>query len=124
MPGIVALDHIQIAMPPGQEATARQFYGTILGLEEVAKPNALADRGGCWFIGPATAVHLGVEVDFQPARKAHPAFRVHDLAAFQAHLEANAITTIPDALLPHVRRFYVHDPFGNRIEFLQDGDFY
>ena len=119
---IVALDHIQLAMPAGKEALARQFYGQILGLPEVAKPLPLRDRGGCWFQGPGIGVHLGVEASFAPARKAHPAFVVEDLVGFQQRLEAAGVPIIPDDSLPNVRRFYANDPFGNRIEFIQQGD--
>jgi len=111
---LVALDHIQIAIPPRGEIEARQFYGDLLGLTEVPKPAQLADRGGCWFEGSAFAVHLGVQQDYIPARKAHPAFRVADLDAFRQKLESAGV--------PHVRRFYAADPFGNRLEFIQDGD--
>jgi catechol 2,3-dioxygenase-like lactoylglutathione lyase family enzyme len=119
---ILGLDHIQLAMPPGQEAQARRFYREILGLAEIPKPVPLASRGGCWFEGPGIVVHLGVEENFTPARKAHPAFRVVDLAACRSILAAAGAPIIPDDTLPHVRRFYTTDPFGNRIEFVQDGD--
>ncbi len=119
---IVGLDHVQLAMPAGCEQEARRFYADILGLSEIAKPAPLADRGGCWFEGPGTAVHLGVEADFVPARKAHPAFRVSDLDAFRDRLMAHGVETIPDTSLPGVRRFYVFDPFGNRIECIADDD--
>ena len=119
---IVVLDHIQLAMPPGGEAEARRFYGEILGLAEVPKPAALVSRGGCWFEGHGVVVHLGVEEDFVPARKAHPGFRVVDLAEARHVLEAAGAPIIPDDTLPNVRRFYTADPFGNRIEFIQEGD--
>ena len=120
--GIVALDHMQLAMPVGAEAAARDFYGALLGLTEVPKPAPLAPRGGCWFVGQGVALHLGVEADFRPARKAHPAFRVADLEVSRARFQAAGVEVIPDDTVPSVRRFYVADPFGNRIEFLQDGD--
>ena len=120
--GIVALDHIQMAMPAGAEDVARDFYGALLGLTEVPKPAPLQPRGGCWFVSQGVTLHLGVEADFRPARKAHPAFRVADLERSRAHFEAAGVATIPDDTVPSVRRFYVADPFGNRIEFLQDGD--
>ena len=119
---IVALDHIQLAMPAGKEELARHFYNQVLGLPEVAKPLLLQDRGGCWFQGPGVGVHLGVEASFTPARKAHPAFVVEDLVEFQQRLEAAGVPIIPDDSLPNVRRFYASDPFGNRIEFSQQGD--
>ncbi|MFN8474629.1 MAG: VOC family protein [Anaerolineae bacterium] len=120
--GIVALDHMQISMPAGAENAAQDFYGALLGLTEVPKPASLAPRGGCWFVGQGVALHLGVEADFRPARKAHPAFRVADLEMSRARFEAAGVQTIPDEAVPSVRRFYVADPFGNRIEFIQDGD--
>ena len=119
---ILGLDHIQLAMPPGQEAQARRFYGEILSLSEIPKPAPLASRGGCWFAGSGIVVHLGVEENFTPARKAHPAFRVADLTACRQILEAAGASIIPDDILPHVRRFHTTDPFGNRIEFVQEGD--
>jgi catechol 2,3-dioxygenase-like lactoylglutathione lyase family enzyme len=119
---IVGLDHIQLAMPSGAEEAARCFYGELLGLAEIAKPAELADRGGCWFSGHGVQIHLGVEHEFAPARKAHPAFLVAHLDACRAHLERAGITPTPDETVPGVRRFYAADPFGNRIEFIQDGD--
>lgn len=118
---IVGLDHVQLAMPPGGEAAARAFYGELLGLVQVPKPAALAARGGCWFEGPDAVIHLGVEQDFAPARKAHPALRVADLAALEQRLAAAGVPLTPDDTLPRVRRCYAADPFGNRIEFIQDG---
>jgi catechol 2,3-dioxygenase-like lactoylglutathione lyase family enzyme len=119
---ITALDHVQLAMPRGEEAAARAFYGQLLGLSELPKPPALASRGGCWFALPnGQALHLGVEEPFAPARKAHPAFVVADLAACEAAIVAAGITVIPDTALPDVRRFYASDPFGNRIEFIERG---
>jgi catechol 2,3-dioxygenase-like lactoylglutathione lyase family enzyme len=119
---IVGLDHIQLAMPPGGEPEARRFYGELLGMKEVTKPAPLAARGGCWFEGPGAVVHLGVEAEFIPARKAHPAFRVADLEECGAALAATGALVIPDDSLPGVRRFYTADPFGNRVELIQDGD--
>jgi catechol 2,3-dioxygenase-like lactoylglutathione lyase family enzyme len=121
---IVDLDHIQLAIPAGGEDAARQFYGHLLGFVELPKPAGLAARGGCWFQGPGVAVHLGVEAPFSPARKAHPAFVVADLAAAQQELSDAGVQITPDDTLPHVRRFYAADPFGNRIEFIQQGDRY
>jgi catechol 2,3-dioxygenase-like lactoylglutathione lyase family enzyme len=114
---LAALDHLQLAMPPKGEAAARAFYGGLLGLRETPKPPALAARGGVWFQG-AIALHLGVEPDFRPARKAHPAFRVRDLGALAARLAAAGHAVTWDDALPGVRRFYTADPFGNRLEFL------
>jgi catechol 2,3-dioxygenase-like lactoylglutathione lyase family enzyme len=119
---VVGLDHVQLAMPAGQEDIARRFYAGVLSMTEVEKPAPLAPRGGCWFEAPDTVVHIGVEDDFTPARKAHPAFRVADLAAARRALEAAGAPIVPDDSLPDVRRFYTADPFGNRIEVIQDGD--
>lgn len=116
------IDHIQLAIPEGGEDTARAFYGALLGLQEIAKPAELAKRGGCWFEGPGVQLHLGVEQTFAPARKAHPAFLVAELAALEQVLATAGITLTSDASVPGVRRFYAADPFGNRLEFIQDGD--
>lgn len=113
---ILDLHHVQLAMPKGGEAEARGFYGEVLGLAEVPKPEALAGRGGVWFETGAFRLHLGVEAPFAPARKAHPALRVADLDAAQAHLDAHGVEARPDIDLPGLRRLYVSDPFGNRIE--------
>lgn len=121
---IVGLDHVQLAMPAGQEAAATAFYADVLGLSEVPKPEPLRTRGGCWFAGAGVALHLGVEADFAPARKAHPALRVADLEAARQHLARAGVAITADDTLPHVRRFYIADPWGNRIELLQDGDEY
>ncbi|HEX9922306.1 MAG TPA: VOC family protein [Anaerolineae bacterium] len=119
---IIGLDHIQLAMPPGGEAQARRFYRDLLGLIEVKKPEPLAARSGCWFEGQGTIVHLGVQKEFEPARKAHPAFLVSDLEHYRQVLEAGGAPIIPDNVLPNIRRFYTADPFGNRIELIQTGD--
>lgn len=119
---IVALDHVQLAMPPGSEPEARVFYKDILGFEEIAKPEPLRLRGGCWFTSADAEVHLGIEEDFHPARKAHPAFRVSDIDALEKLLVAKGFMVTPDTSLLPIRRFYVSDPFGNRIEFLQHED--
>ncbi len=123
---IIALDHIQLAMPAGEEAAARWFYGSVLGLIEVEKPGPLAARGGCWFssngIDDTIAIHLGIMPEFVPSTKGHPAFRVKDLAKAKQAFSDSDVTITPDDALPNVRRFYVNDPFGNRIEIIQDGD--
>ena len=118
---LVKLDHIQLAMPKGEEAKARAFYHGMLELEELEKPETLNARGGCWFAGPGLRLHLGVEEPFQPARKAHPAFQVADLAALAEKLAKHHYEVIWDTLLP-MRRFYSADAFGNRIEFLENYD--
>ena len=119
MSRIIGIDHVQLAMPPGGEAAARHFYSGLLGLPEVPKPPLLAARGGCWFEGPAVRLHLGVEPDFRPAKKAHPALLVDDLDGLAAELAAAGATVVPDTDLPGVKRCHVADPFGNRIELIQ-----
>ena len=113
-PGVIAIDHVQLAMPRSRERDAETFYCGVLGLVRVPKPTALAARGGCWFRAGPVEVHLGVEDDFRPARKAHPAFAVRDLDAI-----ATRVTIRWDDELPGVRRGYVDDPFGNRIELIE-----
>lgn len=119
---LTGIDHVQLAIPPRGEAQASAFYGSLLGLREVAKPEPLALRGGCWFIGTGIQLHLGVADEFQPARKAHLAFRVRDLDAFREQLTASGVTVDEDDSLSGVHRFYAADPFGNRLEFIEDAD--
>jgi len=119
MSEIVGLDHLQLAMPCGREAEARAFYAGILGLAELTKPPNLAARGGVWFALGSLELHLGVEQDFRPARKAHPAFLVRDVAGLRARLEQEGFAPYDDEPLAGYQRFYVADPFGNRLEFLQ-----
>jgi len=116
---IKALDHVQLAMPPGREADARKFYQDTLGIPEVPKPAGLARRGGCWFERGALKVHLGVEQDFRAAKKAHPAFLVEDLATLKAALTAGGYTMKTDEPLEGYDRIYADDPFGNRIELME-----
>ena len=116
---IVSLDHIQLAMPPGREADARAFYGAVLGIPEREKPAHLAKRGGCWFERGTLKVHVGVEVDFHPARKAHPAFIVEDLPALTAALVRAGYRPWNDEQLEGYNRIYVDDPFGNRLELME-----
>jgi len=117
---LVRIDHVQLAMPAGGEAAARAFYRDALGLAETPKPAHLAARGGCWFEDGALKVHLGVDPDFRPARKAHPAFVVTDLALLAARLEAGKYRVAEDGLLDGRRRVFADDPFGNRIELIED----
>jgi catechol 2,3-dioxygenase-like lactoylglutathione lyase family enzyme len=112
----LAIDHVQLAMPPGKEATARHFYADLLGMREIPKPAPLASRGGCWFASGSVQLHLGVEQDFRPSRKAHPALRVGGYAALLAKLEAAGVEVIDADDLPTVQRAHIFDPFGNRIE--------
>lgn len=116
---IVAIEHVQLAMPPGREQAAREFYQGLLGIPEVPKPPQLAKRGGAWFERGSLKIHLGVEVDFRPARKAHPALLVADLEALISQLKAHNVKVIDDDPLEGYLRVYVADPFGNRIELME-----
>ncbi|MFF5404060.1 VOC family protein [Streptomyces misionensis] len=116
---LVALDHVQLAAPPGSEDALRAYYTGVLGLTEVPKPPALAARGGCWFESPAVRLHLGIDPGFRPADKAHPGLRVHGIDAWAARLAAHGAPVTWDDGLPGHRRFYSRDPVGNRLEFLQ-----
>ena len=118
-PFVTALDHVQLAMPAGREAEAEVFYCGILGLEVRQKPPVLAARGGRWFARGEVQVHLGVEEDFRPARKAHPGLRVAEFDDLLATLDAHGVGWKADADLPGVRRIYVEDPFGNRLELIE-----
>jgi catechol 2,3-dioxygenase-like lactoylglutathione lyase family enzyme len=116
---VVALDHLQVAMPAGREAEARRFYGELLGLREIAKPAATAGRGGVWFLlGPRQQLHLGAEADFRPARKAHPAFLVEAYRDVIRQLRLAGFEVTEDSALPGVTRAFVADPFGNRVELI------
>lgn len=119
---VVGIDHVQLSMPPGGEDEARQFYGAVLGFQEVAKPPELAGRGGCWFAAEGAAVHLGAEGTFIALAKAHPALLVRDLAAAREALTAAGIAIEDDDSGLPVRRCYIHDPFGNRIELVDSSD--
>lgn len=116
---ILAIEHVQFAMPRGAEDAARGFYVEVLGLTEVAKPDQLAARGGCWFEAGAVKVHLGVEDDFRPAKKAHPALVVDDLDALLARASGAGAEVVAPAPFQQWRQAYVYDPFGNRIELLE-----
>ena len=116
------LDHVQLAIPRGGEETARSFYGGVLGLVEREKPVQLIPNGGLWFEGEGLQLHLGVEADFAPARKAHVAFIVRDLEGLGMNLRAAGAAFDPDDRVPSRTRAYTADPFGNRIELIADGD--
>ena len=116
---IKSIEHVQLAMPPGREADARAFYSGLLGIPEKPKPPRLAKRGGCWFESGTLKVHLGVEADFRPARKAHPAFTVEDLPAFEAAFRAAGVAVKGDEPLDGYRRIFIDDPFGNRLELIE-----
>jgi len=116
---IRGLDHVQLAMPAGGEAAARAFYAGLLGIAEVKKPDNLAKRGGCWFESGGLKLHLGVEQDFRPARKAHPALIVSDLPVLIMRLTEAGHHVVADEPLPGYERCFVNDPFGNRIELME-----
>ena len=116
---ISGLDHVQVAMPKGEEASARTFYGALLGLEELPNPRDAAARGGVWFKCGDLQLHLGVEETFAPARKAHPAFRVRGYELLLEKLAASGVAVSRDRAQPDVERAFVHDPFGNRIELIK-----
>lgn len=116
---LTAVHHVQLAMPAGREEDARAFYIGVLGMTELAKPAALAARGGAWFRSGEVELHLGVEAGFQPAGKAHPGLLVDDLDGLAARLAAAGRPVQPDGALAGLRRCHSADPFGNRLEFLQ-----
>ncbi|HLK70198.1 MAG TPA: VOC family protein [Bryobacteraceae bacterium] len=115
----LSLHHIQIAAPAGCEDDARRFYGGVLGLDEIEKPEQLQQQGGCWFRCGGHQIHIGVEPDFRPARKAHAAFAAVNLETLRTRLLARGFRVTDDSNLPGVRRFYTSDPWGNRIEFIE-----
>ncbi|OMF09485.1 glyoxalase [Paenibacillus amylolyticus] len=118
---IIGLDHIQLAAPESCEAEARHFFHKVLGWTEIPKPEILRKRGGVWFECGRHQVHIGVQKDFIPATKAHPAFHVQHLDQLRDHLIHNQIHIFDDEARADegVRRFYINDPFGNRLEFLE-----
>ncbi|MFQ6551773.1 VOC family protein [Aestuariibius insulae] len=118
---LLGLHHVQLAIPYGAEDRARAFYGDLLGLTVVPKPQELAGRGGLWFETGTLRLHLGIETPFNPARKAHPAFTVQDLIALRTRLAAAEVEVTEISALPGLTRFYASDPFRNRLEFIQPG---
>ena len=120
---VEGLDHVQLAAPPGCEADARRFFGDLVGLEELEKPEPLRARGGAWFRVGAQQLHVGVAEPFAPARKAHPALRVRPdaLEDLAGRLTAAGVEVRWDDALPGARRFYANDPWGNRLEFVASG---
>jgi len=117
--GVYGIDHIQLAMPAGRESEARRFFGELLGLAELPKPANLASRGGAWFQCGPMQLHLGVDKDFQPAKKAHPALLVTSLADTVEVLNAAGVSIKYDEPLDGFNRAFVEDPFGNRLELLE-----
>jgi catechol 2,3-dioxygenase-like lactoylglutathione lyase family enzyme len=117
---ILSLDHVQLAIPVGGEDRAREFYGGILGLSEVEKPAEMAGRrNSIWFAAGAANVHLGMEAEFHPAKRAHPALVVEGLDEILAACERAGLPTKPDTSFNGFRRFHVFDPFGNRLELME-----
>lgn len=116
---LLAIAHVQLAMPHGGEPHARAFFGGLMGMEEIAKPAHLAVNGGCWFRSGPVEIHCGVEEGFLPARRAHPALLVEDLAALVRRLEHGGVPFSPGKPLEGYRRGDIADPFGNRIELMQ-----
>ncbi|MEU6139235.1 VOC family protein [Streptomyces sp. NPDC047081] len=116
---LTAVDHVQLAAPVGCEDLLRAYYADVLGMEEIPKPPVLAARGGCWFRAGAVQLHLGIEADFRPAKKAHPGLLVKDIEAYAERLAAGGAPVVWDHGLPGHRRFYSEDPVGNRLEFLE-----
>ncbi len=113
------LDHVLLACPKGGEQQAREFYQGILEMEELEKPEPLKERGGVWFQLGEVQLHIGVEVSFSPAKKAHPAIRIKNIHLLMKMLDEKNVAYQLDADLPGASRFYIHDPFGNRLEFLE-----
>lgn len=116
---VVGIDHVQLAIPPGGEGAARRFYGEVLGLVEVPKPEAMRGRGGMWFQAGPVGLHLGLEEGMRPSVKAHPALVVTDLAVLRARLVAAGCAWRDDPDIPGRVRGHTRDPFGNRIELIQ-----
>lgn len=116
--GVVGLDHVQLAIPEGGEDQARGFYAGLLGMTEVPKPANLS-ASGCWFTSGGAALHVGVDPDFRPAKKAHPALLVDDLAALRARLAEAGCVIRDDKPVEGYARFFTEDPFGNRIELME-----
>ncbi|MER5181797.1 VOC family protein [Streptomyces sp. NPDC002896] len=116
---LVAVDHVQLAAPPGSEDELRTYYVDVLGMTEIPKPPVPAARGGCWFQAGEVQLHLGVEADFRPAKKAHPGLRVRDIESYATRLADRGVEVTWDDDLPGHRRFYSEDPVGNRLEFLE-----
>ena len=116
---LLSIDHVQLSMPAGGEEKARAFYAGLLGVPEKPKPAELAGRGGCWFESANLKIHLGVEADFKAAAKAHVAFMTKDVLALGEKLKAAGCLLSDDRKIPGVERFFINDPFGNRLELME-----
>ncbi len=116
---VYAIDHVQLAMPAGQEDQARAFYAGVLGLAEKPKPPHLATRGGVWFETGTIKIHLGIEPEFRAATKAHPGLLVEGLSELIARCSQAGYSVVADEPLEGYHRVYVTDPFGNRIELME-----
>lgn len=116
---LLHFDHVQLAMPPGGETDARNFYVGVLRMRETPKPDVLAARGGCWFSAGDLRIHLGVDPDFRAARTAHPAIAVQNLAGFLDRCVHAGFPITPDVQVGAYTRAFVFDPFGNRIELME-----
>ena len=119
---LTGIDHIQLAAPPGCELEARNFFGSLLEMEEIPKPEPLRARGGCWFKVGEKQLHIGIEDDFRPARKAHPAFSVANIRRLYERLSDAGVRCTWDDAIDDVRRFYASDPWGNRLEFTEPAE--
>ncbi len=113
------LDHVQLAVSPGSEQIARKFFVEILGMTEIENPENLKKRGGVWFICGSNQIHIGIEDNFRPAKKAHPAFSVKNIDKLRDRITSKGLSVKEDEPLPGAKRFYLDDPFGNRLEFLE-----
>lgn len=118
----VGIDHVQLAAPAGCEEQAHHFFHGILGMTEIPKPENLRKRGGVWFQCGNQSIHIGVEEPFAPAKKAHPAFLVKNLDALHKRLTVHDVAVKLDESIPEVKRIFVEDPFGNRIEIMEVGE--
>lgn len=113
------IDHVQLAAPKGGEHDAREFFSDLLGFKEVEKPDSLKKNGGVWFMAGTIRLHIGIDEPFIAAKKAHPAFHVENIEALKDHLREKNVPFLVDDRLPGANRFYLDDPFGNRLEFLE-----
>jgi catechol 2,3-dioxygenase-like lactoylglutathione lyase family enzyme len=116
---ILGIEHVQIAIPLDSQERARAFYSGILGFSEIQKPASMAERKSIWFVAGSVNLHLGIEADFHPAKRAHPAFIVEGLDDILAAFERTGVTVKPDVSFDGFRRLHVFDPFGNRLELME-----